>query len=216
MATIYNTTNKFEIESQWNIGLQDIYNNYKCEPPQFRSTWRRYLNGNNKKWFFQLLVNIIKTICQSNSTNDASVFWWLLLHYEMLILAPTPNVNRKRSSIKHVTARRLQQLQSGQILTLLTEAYGSNNNWTRKSPRPTSKAGNSAAQIAADTDNYRTAITRACNFNKIATIDKSNDKIVKKLYPEPTSGTQQANDYDTNIQELHLPGDICSTILQSG
>lgn len=118
--------------------------------------------------------------------------------------------------MKHVIARRLQLLQSGQILVLLTEAYGHNNNGTSTNPHPNNKMGNSAAQVAADSDNYRTAITRACNFNKIATIDETNNKIVKKLYSEPTPGIRQVNNYNTNIQELHLPGDICSTILQSG
>ncbi len=131
----------------------------------------------------------------------------------MLILTPTPNANRTRSSMKHVIARRLQHLQSGQILLLLTEVYGFNNNSIRKNPRPTNKTGNSAAQLAADADNYRTAITRACNFNQIATIDKTNDKIVKKLYPDPTIGNHLATVYNSNIQELHLPGDICATII---
>ncbi len=56
--TIYSTTNNFDLESQWNTGLRDINDNYKCNPPQFRSSWRRYLNGNNKKWFLQPLQTL--------------------------------------------------------------------------------------------------------------------------------------------------------------
>jgi hypothetical protein len=205
-TSIISNTTPNEDEPQLEAGIHDINENYKCEPPQFRSSWRRYLRGNNKIWFYQILGNIIKSICQSSITDDSEPFWWLLLHYEMLILAPTPNTTRRNICMKHVIARRLKQLQLGQIGNLLKEAYGFNNNWTTKNPRPRDKIDNSAAQVAADTDNYRTAITRACNFNKIATLDNNNKHTVKKLYPNRLHIDQHNPQYRKNIQEFHLPG----------
>jgi hypothetical protein len=133
----------------------------------------------------------------------------------MLVLAPTPEKKPNQKSVKHTIALRLSQLQTGQIETLMTDTRF-NNNWTPHNPRPSDRIDNSAAQLAADSDNYTTAITRACNFNKIATIDESNKHIVKKLYPKPAPGNNHPPIYTTNNQKLHLPGDICSTISHIG
>lgn len=50
-----------------------------------------------------------------------------------------------------------------------------------------------AAQQAADSDNYCTAITRACTFNKVTTISKTNMKIVYGLYPDPCHTRKPTN-----------------------
>ena len=92
-----------------------------------------------------------------------------------------------------------------------------NSNWNKRSPRPTTRTGDKSAQIAADEDNYRTAITRACAFNKIATIDESNQKTVYSLYPPPvsTDTDHRSEPPANNIHQLHLPGKICDTIRKS-
>jgi hypothetical protein len=127
------------------------------------------------------------------------------------VLAPTPKSLRDNQSIHSIIRQRLQDLQCGNI-ALLMEGTKFNNNWTTSSPRPSTRTGNSAGQVAADTDNYHTTITRACTFNKVATISKDNISIVHWLYPEPVGRQQQRSHHKPNIQQLHLPGNICATI----
>jgi hypothetical protein len=114
-----------------------------------------------------------------------------------------------------IISQRLLDLQCGNIEALIV-ATNFNSNWTNKNPRPNSRNGNSAAQIAADSDNYRTAIARACTFNKIATINDSNMCTVNGLYPDPVPHLHRDNTNTPPIQSLHLPGNICDTIRRSG
>ena len=201
------------LTNNWQTALEFISQNYNCQRPHFRSTWRMYLRGNNKVKFYRTLSNIISAIVHSSKTEQAEPFWWLLFHFEMLILAPTPPELRDNRSDNRLIHDRLVNFQCGNIELLLNDTTF-NNNWNDKSPRPASKTGNSAAQIAADSDNYRTAITRACTFNKIATINKDNADIVRGLYPEIRSGTT-SHTPPTNTHELNLPGNICETIRRS-
>jgi hypothetical protein len=128
----------------------------------------------------------------------------------MLILAPTPQTSRGNKSIKQIIHDRLKDFQSGNIEILFNDTTF-NTNWNTSSPRPLSKIGNMAAQLAADADNYRTAITRACTDNKIAIINQDNIDIVKKLYLPQLHDTNQ-HTAPTNTHELYLPGNICDTI----
>lgn len=213
---IYNSLDTNHRTNNWNIGSEYILSNYNNDPPHFRSTWRRHLNGNNLTRFNKLMSTIIMTIVESTPTNKSDIFWWILFHMDMLILAPTPKPQRDNLSMKAIISQRLRDLQCGNIEHLIQDTTF-NNNWNKHSPRPTDRVGDMSAQIAADEDNYRTAITRACAFNKIATIDKSNKKTVLSLYPEPVTPTNQPRTNHTpNNQVLHLPGDICNTIRKSG
>ena len=201
-----------QLTNNWASGAEFILNNYDTQRPHFRSSWRRYLGGNNKTIFYRTMSHIIMAIIQSSTTNESEIFWWLLLHYEMLILAPSSqsldenNDNKQRQIIR----QRLTDFQCGNIEKLLNDAEF-NTNWNPSSPRPSYRTGNSAAQIAADEDNYRTAITRACTFNKIATITNENQPIVEKLYPSRRDALQETTP-PTNTNTLHLPGNICDTI----
>ncbi len=200
-----------DLTNNWNNAITFIDNNYKCTQPHFRSTWRRFLKGNNKIRFYNTIADIISAILQAHTTNNSSPYWWLLFHFEMLILAPTPQQNRQNLSTKQVIHQRLRRFQTGDIETLLEDTTF-NNNWNKTSPRPNTHTGNKAAQIAADNDNYRTATTRACTFNKIATIDDSNISIVKNLYPKPVKEITTPPNYTPNIHPLFLQGNICDTI----
>jgi len=188
---LFDNPNNQHLTNNWESGMNYITQNYNHDPPHFRSTWRRFLRGNNHKQFYHMLSKLISCVITSCSTKDSEAFWWLLFHFEMLILAPTPKALRPRNnSIKHIISQRLQDFQCGNTEILLADTKF-NNNWNSTSPRPTNKAGNSAAQLAADSDNYRTAITRVCTFNKIATISKTNMKIIHGLYPDPASHTRK-------------------------
>jgi hypothetical protein len=64
-------------------------------PPDFHNTWRKHLRHRKRnKSNFQLLqaaiLRSLSTIYDTKTDNidTTSPFWWLLLHLEMLILAP--------------------------------------------------------------------------------------------------------------------------------
>jgi hypothetical protein len=133
----------------------------------------------------------------------------------MLILTPTPKRLKDNMSIKSIIFQHLTDFQCGNINSLLRSTRF-NSNWNTTTPQPVSRKGNSAAQIAADSDNYRTAIARACTFNKIATINDSNMSIGNALYPEPVPPLLHGPTHPQPIQDLHLLGKICKTIKQSG
>ena len=159
-----------------------------------------------------MLSNTISAVVHSHKTKESAPFWWLLFHFEMLILAPSQTPSNKCVSIKQIIHHRLQTFISGNIEELFVGTTF-NNNWNNLPWQPSTKNGNTAAQIAADADNYRTAITQACTFNSIVTIDKSNISIIEGLYPPPVTPQQDAqNKIPRNTHNLHLPGDICNTI----
>lgn len=213
---IFESINADHRINNWAAGSNFILSNYNSDPPHFRSTWRRFLDGNNKKRFNKLMATIIKMIVHSTPTNQSDIFWWLLFHIDMLILAPTPKNERNDLTAKQLISQRLRDLQCGNIEDLVANTTF-NSNWNATSPRPDTRIGDTSAQIAADEDNYRTAISRACTFNKIATIDKTNKKTVLGLYPEPVpTNTNRRTTHLPNNQTLHLPGNICATIRTAG
>ena len=210
---IFNHPGSEHLTNNWEHGLKFISDNYNSPRPHFRSTWRRFLKRNNKVKFYHTFSQIIAAIVHSNATDNTEPFWWLLLHFEMLILAPTPHHSREGMSIKEIIHNRLKDFQSGNIKILYDDTTF-NTNWNKSSPRPSSKIGNTASQLAADSDNYRTAIARACTDNKIAIINTDNISIVNKLYP-PQQANPPGHILPSNTHELHLPGDICDTIRRS-
>jgi hypothetical protein len=118
-------------------------------------------------------------------------------------------------SIKSIIFQRLTDFQCVNIDSLFCSTRF-NSNWNTTTLRLVSCKGNSAAQITADSDNYPTAIARACTFNKIATINDSNMSIVNGHYPKPVPLLLHEPTHPQPIQDLHLPGNICKTIKQSG
>jgi hypothetical protein len=212
---LFYTPGNENLTNNWNSGIDFILENYNHgNIPHFRSTWRRFLTGNNKSRFYNTMATIINCILQSHTTNNSAAFWWLLLHFEMLILAPMPKQPDQHSSVKSIIRSRLRDFQCGNIEHLLNQTL-MNTNWNNNNPRPSDRTGNMAAQLAADSDNYRTAMSRACTFNKIATINDANISIVNNLYPDPVPDQPHSSIHYTNIQELNLPGDICQTIRNS-
>ena len=96
-----------------------------------------------------------------------------------------------------IISQPLVDLQCGNIEHLILST-NFNSNWTNNNPQRDSRNGNSAAQIAADSDNYRTAIARACTFNKVATINKSNMSMSMDFTP-----TQYHYHLDTMTAPTH-------------
>ena len=164
---------------------------------------------NNKKRFQVLHAKIIEAIIHSTLVNKSEPFWWLLLHLELLILCPTNKHNRDNSSLTATIHQRLDDLQTGNIEALFIDAFRiRSHNTTHKPPH---NNGNTAAQIAADSDNYRTAIARLNTTNPIATINRHNIRTVKNLNSEPLPH-RNFQPPNQPTQTYHLPGDICHTI----
>jgi len=85
--SIVSTTN------HWIHGLNFISTVYSHEPPDFCTTWRHFLRYCNKPTLCNLQAAIIQAIITSSTTStnidDAASFWWLHLHLDMLIFAPS-------------------------------------------------------------------------------------------------------------------------------
>ena len=87
--------------------------------------------------------------------------------------------------------------------------------WSAPSERPT-RPGDRAAQLAADSDNFRTATARACRDTPTATIGPANISSVRQLY-KTTKLTQGLVPPPTSAHQWHhLPGDIIKTIRSGG
>ena len=72
------------------------------------------------------------------------------------------------------------------------------------------------AQRAADSDDYRTAVARACSSQTIATIGPDNITHVDKLYTPPVPDRLHPEpSLHIPHQDYTLPGDICHTIFTS-
>ena len=119
--------------NNWSTGINYILENYNNNPPHFRSTWRHLLRGNNKARSNLLLTQIIKALLASHTINESAPFWWLLFHFDMLILAPTPKHQRDNMTNTAIISQRLLDLQCGNIEALIV-ATNFNSNWTNKNP----------------------------------------------------------------------------------
>lgn len=205
----------------WAAGIAHIRSVYSHDPPDFRSTWRDFLTGNNKHRFQSLQADIIRSIRVASrdyhphkprdlrSFPDPAPFWWLLAHLEMLILAPTPQDDRDQESITHLIASRITDLRNGHIEALYNGAMQVSS-WSRPDDRP-SRPDNRPAQAAADSDNWRTANARFTNKLGGAPIGDGNFHTVDGLYLQGTPSTSTPRPRQP-LHLHHMPGRICDTI----
>ena len=201
--------------NHWTHGLTFIDSTYDHEPPDFRTTWRQMLRGRQKAAFVTLQASIIRSIVvASTHTDDTSVaapFWWLLLHLDMLIFAPSTKKQRDNLSIQHTIDDRIQAAFCGDIAFLFQSAMAVKRH--TQNTRPSAHSMNRSAQLAADNDDYRTAVARACTSQTVASIGPSNIAHVHTLYtdPVPDRGYTQPAELPLH-QRYTLPGNICKTI----
>ena len=204
-----NTTN------HWEHGLTFINSVYHHEPPDFRTTWRHLIRSRNKAAFSNLQASIIRAINEAYTTcpniDHTAPLWWLLFHLDMLIFAPSTKAQRNHMSIGLTIRDRIDAAYCGDIAFLFNSAM--NVKRLTQNTRPTYTGLNRSAQRAADNDEYRTAVSRACTSQSIATIGPNNLTHVKKLYTPtvPPLGHPHHSSYPTH-QTYSLPGHICDTI----
>jgi hypothetical protein len=201
--------------NHWDHGILFISNSYDHEPPDFRTTWRHLLKGRNKASFVNLQTSIIKAIAASYNTTRCNTtsapFWWLLLHLDMLIFAPSTSQQRNNDSIQSCIRDRIEAAFAGDIEFLFESAM--NVRRLTQNSKATSSS-HRCAQRAADADDYRTAVARACASQTIATIGPHNIVHVKKLYTPPVPPRHHPSPAAAH-QVYSLPGNICDTILTS-
>ena len=145
------------------------------------------------------------------SLDDSAPFWWLLFHLDMLIFAPASKKQRNGLSI-HATIRdRIDAAFCGDIAFLFSSAMQvrrltQNSSSTYANPR-------NHAQLAADNDDFRTAVSRACASQSVASIGPHHIVHVNKLYTQPVPPLGHPPPaYLPPHQPYSLPGDICDTI----
>ena len=111
-----------------------------------------------------------------------------IFHLDMLICAPSTKEQRNHISISHTIRDRINAAYCGDIAFLFHSAMQVRR--LKQNSRPTYTGHNRSAQQAADNDEYRTAVSRACASQSIATIGPTNITHVKKLYTPtvPTLG----------------------------
>ncbi len=119
--------------NKWLGGIDFISTAHDHEPPDFRSTWRPFLKNNNKKRFLTLQSDLVRAVGVASrdydptqplgpSSPDPTPFWWLLVHLEMLILAPTAQHDRDGDSIAKTITERIEAFRRGDIKSLYDAA----------------------------------------------------------------------------------------------
>jgi hypothetical protein len=132
----------------------------------------------------------------------------------MLIFAPSTHKQRSDSSIQNTIRDRIDAASSGDIAYLFNSAMNVQRLTQNTCPAYIGK--NRSAQLAADNDEYRTAVSLECSSQYIATIGPHNISHINKLYTQPVPPrNHQHPTTSTPSQPFSLPGDICKTILHA-
>ena len=205
--------------SAWDQGLRFISSKYEHDPPGFRSNWYHFLKKGTRPAFNKLMLDIINATLLSSSDSTAheqsswgvspAPFWWMLVHLEMLILAP---IKIDELTCRETILQRIRLFRQGQIGKLFNHAMQASS-WTSPNDRPP-RDENRAAQEAADNDSWRQAVSRATNPNAIATIGPNNINTVNNLYTEPHPPLNLPPP-PIPQQQYKLPGNISKSIRQS-
>jgi hypothetical protein len=112
--------------NHWGHRLTFIATVYDHKPPNFPTTWQHFVKGCNKFSFLNLQASILRAIttCYTNrdSVDMSASFWWLLLHLDMLIFAPSSQHQFNNSSIKASIHNRIEATFLGDIEYLFNSA----------------------------------------------------------------------------------------------
>jgi len=160
-------------------------------------------NGSNRKKEREKRKGLSSTVLR-NSTNYALIFRYVCRKQ----ISKTRHFAVEYSNIKYPR-------NSGDIAYLSLHSAMNVKRLTQNT-RPTYIAKNRSAQLAADNDEYRTAVSLACSSQSVATIGSHNISHINELYtqPVPPRNHQQPTPYASS-QPFSLPGNICKTILHA-
>ena len=208
-------------QSEWNKTLPWLHN-LKLTPPPFRQNiwYNTNISAKNKiKFTYHKIICILVDSKHKPDTrpniphlHQRDALWKLAILFESLILHPIPK-NSKKGTAEHIT-QRLHLLQTGNIQTL----YNMSRSITSLSPlqkkersqNMTQQKIQKTAQMAADMDNYKTALDRLNQLTPIAINTEENIKILKSLYPKQHTITnigEETNKYipenEMKIEDFH-------------
>ena len=213
------------VTKRWMFSYYSTYPN----PPNFRSGLHQYTNPQNKQDFMAIQAALIKATLTSSkpfttashepSWNTSSVpLWWLLVHFEMLILAPKLPDDNSATSINIRITTLLKLFHMGQIKTLWEEAMSIASRKKSTAHPPTGRNDDRAVQHAADHDNWRTENARLSKTQMLAPISADNFGSVCNLYskkydlPPPKPSFSSVPYYSSKIH--HIPGNISKSIFK--
>jgi hypothetical protein len=130
----------------------------------------------------------------------------------MLIFAASTRKQCSNSSIQNTIRDCIDAASSGDIAYLFNSAM--NVQWLTQNTHPAYIGKNRSSQLAAEKDEYHTAVSLACSSQSIATIGSHNISHVNKLYTQPVHPrNHQLPTPSASSQPFSLSGDICKTIL---
>ena len=190
--------------------------NLRLEPPPFRQNIWHKTNTSTKNKIKHVYHNILQTIVASrhpttdrpqiNHLHKRDSIWKIGILFQSLILCPLPRDSQEGTSY-HINLR-LHKLQTGDIVTL----YKESRNITSLTPlqkkeradKTTNRQRINSAQMAANLDNYKSAIARLDQSTPVALNTEQNLHILKKLYPKRHTIIDQNNARvcHTNIKKI--------------
>jgi hypothetical protein len=132
----------------------------------------------------------------------------------MFISALSTRRQRSNSSIQETIRNRINAAFSSDITYLFNSAM--HVQCLTQNTRPAYIGKNRSAQLAANNDEYCTAVSLACSSQSIATIGSHNISHVNNLYSQPVPPQNHpCSTLSTPSQPFFLPGNIFKTILHA-
>jgi hypothetical protein len=199
-------------------------------PATARSSLYTKLSPKHRQTCFHTFHHLLNWCIEASlpGPNDPSIptfqttstpFWKLLLLFESIILAPSPN-KPSQGSYSTLLKLRLTRFRSGNIQELYYDSRPNLDTPTQPLVPPVFNdlKYNKHAQQCADQDNLHTAFARISSITPTATLTPHYLNILKKLYPPPIpfNTTNSHNTRSKLRTDLNLPtisqGNILKTL----
>ena len=179
---------------KWNETLPWIHN-LNLTPPPFRQNIWLKLNNSTKKRIKAVYHNILQIVVSSPLTTSNSpivpflhrsdVLWKIAFMFESIMLFPFPKDSEDTTAI--IINKRIHLFRTGNLKQLYKESREVISRTplekANRAEAQTTSTRNKSAQLAADNDNYRSAIDRIVSDTPIAINTPEVVEILKELYP---------------------------------
>ena len=123
---------------------------------------------------------------------DTTPWWWLIIHLEQLLLAPSPKESRKETHIPNLIRRRISMFRSGWIQALYDEAHAVTSLTQRERENTLRHKPPSVTEDvlhAANNNNFKSAYNRLCKDTPVASVHQDNIQYIQALFPPATPST---------------------------